>query len=352
MTFSRWLLGGIRRYQLPVGILFLATLIGISLGLAAESVPFGVGIFLIILVLAGLRYGVPVMSMWILRRSGILDRSVRIELLYRRLRSEREYFKIVVICSVFTVLGVFMAITERGPDRLVGIGSVLFFGMGGAFFVTIKYLASQVDNDHDDGVMTVRDIHHHGQPYRALVFELPSHRGELGFATLFFVSWTVASVLFALVQSVFLVRTLLFACAILAGGMAFVGLIGFVRGRSTVALFANGLRLRLLYGSVFIPWTGIEGVQLFNYDVSGFTHTLLGVTITDRSMIDGPWGIRSVAWANRMLLNYDITCRMTVGPTVEQFESIVRHFLEQPDKRSRLDRLNNIEDLRTISDAP
>lgn len=347
MKRFQWL----RRYQFPIS---LAGVSGAAFRYGAQSVLLGVVVFVVALGLFVLWYGLPGLISVFLEQSELLERSARLNALHRRSRGWLKIISAVLICVLFTGLGAVLAIVGHGSDRLIGIGSVLFFGPASlAVIVTVSldWLTSRgARTSGNDSHTSVRTVRHHGQPRQALVFDLAPNRVELGLATLVFASWTGACLLFGFVDSRQLVRLVLVIPTVLTSLLTLVGLVQLLGGSSSITLHVAGIRVRWSYGSLFVPWDVIDAATLFEYGTYGWDRIMLGIVVTDRSLIERSWILRHLGRANRTSTGYDIACWVTPGQRTTQIEWTIRYFLDNPGERSQLDRLGETDDLYTASD--
>lgn len=345
MTLSQRLLRKIRRYELPLGLFTICILMGTVITFLSGSVVFGVAMFLTGMLLFGVRYGLPALGRWIIEHSGILESSGRVDSLYQWVLSNHDFVGTVLISAVFTIFGAGIAVVETGTDRLHGIAVVLIFGSGCLFILASKYLsrATYAESTQQDTKTVNRTVCLHDQSYRALVFEPPTIGIEIWLAILTLVSWISGVILLSLTMLELIVWIMLI-CGILMGLLILAGVFKLLRSRSIIALLEIGLLIRGSYGFVFIPWDAIEDVEIFELG-SLVRKPCLGVTVTDRSMIEWSWLSRLLNRANRSITGYDIVPEMTVEPQTDQIEMTVRHFLDHPSERSQLVQLTDIEEI-------
>lgn len=349
MTLSQRFRRGIRRYELPLGLLILSVLGAAAGTVLASSVVFGAAMFLAFMMMFGLIYGLPALGRWLIEHSGVLERSKQVDVLYQWVLSNHDFVGVVLICFGFTVAGVGLAVVETGADRLFGIATVLFFGPGCVFILGSSHLGHRMSNDSVESVqrdnqVANRTVHYHDQPHQALVFESPAIGSEVWLATLSLASWTASVVLLSLIMRGLIVWVL-FICGILVGLLTLAGVLKLLRGRSTIALLEIGLVVRGGYSSVFVPWDAIEDIGLVGFGSVARMQPSFGLTVTDRSMIEGSWLFRLLSRANRLLTGYDIVHGMTAGPLTNQIEMAVSYFLDHPDERSELVRFTDTEEL-------
>ena len=161
----------------------------------------------------------------------------------------RQVF-MALACVVFTVFGLVFLIVGEGEDRLVGLMSVLLFGVLGAMY----FLLPRFTRGGKDG-MRPGIVEHRGERRPALVF--PLSRAKLRLAVIGCAAFVAIGVLLLMIGAFWIgiVAVLVF------GGVALAGVRKAFSRHAYVALLADGILSRAAT-SYFVPWEAIDGVSI------------------------------------------------------------------------------------------
>ena len=230
---------------------------------------------------------------------------------------------------------------------LYGTASVLFFGLGGMFMFGILFGDPIMEaytrfrgHSHESNRIERRTIPYRGESHQALVFPVGSRIVPLG-ASVVFAGWTAAAVTFVIASSSLLVRLLLSVTAVLSGTMGLVGIAQTLRNPIPLALLRDGIVVRSVYRSSYVPWEAITEIETFVYG----SQLLFGVAVADREKIKQPWLTALITKPNRSLTGYDLVFQANTKLASNDVESITQYFLDHPNERAQIEQIARVAEL-------
>jgi hypothetical protein len=267
------------------------------------------------------------------REDDVLDKGGKGQLGEMSAGKRRLY---VAASLAFGIFGLAMAIVGRGPDRALGLITVLFFGAGGIAMMGL-FRPPPPGRQPETGFVTDR-----GMTTPALLF--PSSRRRLALALVATLAWAVAGVLFVLYAdglaalsrraSPTALRVVGITMVVVFAPLAVGNMAGLFR-RMFVALLPEGILLRVRAASLMIPWEAITAAGTSFLRGSPY----FGVSVSDPAAVQAsPWARWWLSTGvNRRLAGFDFTYPGTLMSTpVDSLEKSVVYYLEHPDDRSRI----------------
>jgi hypothetical protein len=242
----------------------------------------------------------------------------------------------VGISLAFGIVGLAMAILGRGPDRALGLITLLFFGSGGIAMIGLLRPPAR-DRHPETGFVT-----HRGMSTPALIF--PSSRRRVALALVATLAWAVAGVLLILHADSLGARTdrasptalrIIGILMVVVFGPLAVGNLGSLFRRMFVALLPEGILFRARMVSLVIPWESISDAGTSFLRGSPY----FGVSVSDPGAVQGSpwarWWLRS--GVNRRLAGFDVTFPGNLMSTrIVSLEKSVVFYLDRPGERSRI----------------
>lgn len=237
----------------------------------------------------------------------------------------------------FGIVGLAVAIVGRGPDRVLGIFTVLFFGAGGIAMMGLLRPAPRW-RQPETGFVT-----HRGMTSAALLF--PTSRRRVALALLATLAWAVAGVLMVLYAEDRAANSRRYGSptALRILGIVMVGVfaplaVGNMASmfrRMFVAILPQGILLRVRAASLLVPWESVTEVGTSFLRGSPY----FGVSVSDPAAVQASpwarWWLRT--GVNRRLARFDVTYPGTLlALPIDALERSVRHYLEHPEDRGRI----------------
>lgn len=248
---------------------------------------------------------------------------------------------LVVGLATFAGIGAVMAATEGGANRLLGAAMALLALSFGIVIFGTRYVRAQTDDTADD--VAVRTIEYRDQSRRGLVVR--QSREQSAFALVGVVGLAVPCGLFALRAdalaglsglSVYgnplVVRTIGFVGLAFCSVMIVVTLSA-LRGRSALVLLVDGVLFPSPFGTVYVPWTALAGVET----VTRHGAPQFGISVSDRAAIEWPWWAALTGRFTRFARGYDLVLPADgFAASAERVERVFRFLLDHPDERAQV----------------
>ncbi|MDP9067958.1 MAG: hypothetical protein M3N53_06395 [Actinomycetota bacterium] len=233
---------------------------------------------------------------------------------------------------LFTVFGAIMAVTGEGADRIWGLITLLFFGVGGVAVYLPK-------GDEGPGVEVARGSYR-GSEQWGLVFRIDQRRqrvrsiGSLGFA--------IAGGLMLVFAGEIGEEGTRYSPVLLrvVGGLmlAFFGPLGALavfrwRARPRVVLLEDGVLMDQGHNVTFVPWDALEDVGV----ISIYGNDMLGMLVGDRGQVEANVFARLLLPLNRAISRVDMAYPVdTFVADPRLVVDAMRHYLAHPEERPRL----------------
>lgn len=240
------------------------------------------------------------------------------------------------IMVLFVGSGVFLIVTEDGAGRVLGVGSVLFFGFGG-----LVYLASE--QRREKGAVRVVEQHRGVAAYRAVV--VPVRPGKWLVMAVGAVGLGVGALLIGLLSGP-LPDAGTFPRGVppvawLGGGflvMIVAGLLTSARqGPPQLLLSPEGLRMTVGLSRSFVPWEAVVEVGVTEMEAGMSRQRFATVQVSDRSRIETPRGLRWLAVLNRGVSGWDVAYQEApFDLDADEIAELVARLAASPDREAVL----------------
>jgi hypothetical protein len=247
-----------------------------------------------------------------------------------RLGHRAKQLFLAVTFVAFSTFGIAMLAFGRGADRLWGLISVLFFGVGGVMY----FLLPRFTRRGREGVR-LGTIRFRGASRPAVVF--PQSRGKRRVALVGTTAFTAAGILMAVSANALadpdesanelLVVGLL--CAVVFGVMTIVGLVTEFLSAAYVALLPEGIVGGGPLGGSYLPWDAVAEVDII--EIHG--NPMVAVVASDPAAIETSSLGLLLSRAGRATTGADLTFAGLVAP-LETLRDAIDHYLDHPNERA------------------
>lgn len=226
--------------------------------------------------------------------------------------------------AIFTLIGLGIALLGDGPDRLLGVGVILFMGGGGvAWFV--------VTADRPYAGLRIGTINALGRYETGFIADYDSRRRLVGACGALCMG--AAAVLFGFVPdnegSTVVPTWLGIGLGVLMLGIGVVG-IAKAGSSSQLVLTPRGLAAVSATGPIFVPWSAIADIGEMEVRGSPF----LVIRVTDPALVEMSrlqWLIHLI---ERSVMNVDLSFPMLALRTdPQQLRDALHRYLANPDLR-------------------
>ena len=242
--------------------------------------------------------------------------------------SALKRFGFAMLYVVFTVVGVVMAISSTGSERVAGVGIASFFGLGGLGYWLVRRTRPVAR-----GVPTVIQINH--QPRPALVFPLVRSR-MVGVLTIA-LGFLVAGVAFVAVPTEFDRRppkfVFWFGAAVVVLVLALLPMVLRSVGKGGyLALTPDGIATKGL-GRSFVAWDAIYSVGVKT--IQRWDNVVL--TLRPGATFDAPRLSRAIGRFGRKFVDYDLAYPvMRYDIDAVALVDLIHRLVADPAARARL----------------
>lgn len=232
----------------------------------------------------------------------------------------------------FSLFGAAQVVAGRGADRIWGLFSLLFFGLGGAAVYAPKAKSS--------GGIGTGDVSHRGRYQLALVIEIDRRRHRV--RTIASIGMGIAGGLVASYADVMTepgsryspgsLRVVGLMLLIFAGGG---GLLALRKWTSVprLILLSDGVLMEVGATSTYVPWSAIESVGVFS--MRG--NDMLGIRVGDRSQVEAGRVARALLPVSRFLSPADLSQALDAFVAEpEVVVSTIDHYFSRPEERELL----------------
>jgi hypothetical protein len=248
---------------------------------------------------------------------------------------------------VFTSVGLIMLVAGEGADRMWGLITALFFGVGG----TVWFVLPRLTRSAREGVHT-DVIRFRGSTRPALVFRLSKAKRRI--ALVGTSAFTVVGILFVLNATALAESGQDNPAWLLLIGLLCIGVFGFLTVLGAASEFSSGASVALIPEGIvsggavtsFLPWEAVEEVTMI--DVRGTP--MVGVVARDPTAVETSALGRILALVGRKTTGVDLAFAGLAAP-LGVLADALRRYHHHPEEREHIGGAESVPHVGRVRDA-
>lgn len=240
---------------------------------------------------------------------------------------------LIVLMILFTGVGVTMAVTGRGGERLIGVACALLFGASGLVFLVVK-------RRRPEAALRIAMETAGGAPQQAV--QVPVRMSKWVGTVLGLGAMAAACILLGAAagtvadpgESPAFIQLIGFGGGALFSSIALAHLASLTQGRARLVLLDHGVLMIGGPAPSYVPWAVMERVGFWELQISGHVQKFIGIRVTDATAIRRPLYSKLLMTGNRKMSGWDVTYTENLFDIrAEELTLLLQAFLHQPDLR-------------------